>query len=409
MKSTKYLLVGGGLAANSAAKALRKSDTDAGIVVVTDEPHLPYNRPPLSKDYLKGKLVRERLFFDPKSFYEENRIEVVLNNSVKKINLEEKIAHLSNDELIRFDKALVATGGCPIRLRITGSDLGGVTYLRTLDDAEVIIRLAKKGQRVVIIGGGFIGLELAASLTSLGMRCDVVELQPRIWSRFAPEQLSFFFQDYCIAKGVRFHFEDKVIGILGKNRKVSRVCLESKRELDCDMVCIGVGIVPNTELATASGLTTENGIVVNAFLRTSHPDIFAAGDVANYIDSVSGKRKRVEHWGHAKFSGQCAAQNMMGNAQKYEFLSYVWSDIFDCRLNFAGDESGYDELVIRGDVDQGSFTLLCLRDHRLTGGFTVNVKGIEFAMVKRLIQERLDLSGKMDKLRDVEFRLKELL
>ena len=408
MKSTKYLLIGGGLASNSAAKILRSGDLGAGITIVSDEQHLPYNRPPLSKDYLQGKLVRERLFFDSESFYKTNQIDFILNSSVKTINLTDKIAHLSSDDMIRFDKALIATGGRPTRLPIKGSNLDGVTYLRTLDEAEAIHSLAKEGKKAVIIGAGFIGLELASSLTSFGVKCEVVELQPRIWSHFAPERLSLFFQDYCVTKGVRFHFEDNVTEVLGKDGKVTAVCLQSNKTLMCDMVCIGVGIVPNCELASAAGLSTDNGIVVDEFLQTSHPDVFAAGDVSNYIDSISGKRTRVEHWGHAKFSGQCAAHNMMGNAQKYEFLSYVWSNIFDYRLNFAGDESDYDKIVIRGHINKGCFTLLYIRDHCLTGGFTVNVKGIEFAMIKRLIQERLDLSGKMDELRNIECSLKDL-
>ena len=409
MKSIKYLLIGGGLASNSAAKTLRKCDADGTIAIVTNEAYLPYNRPPLSKDYLKGKIIRERLFFDSKVFYEQNYINVILNTAVEKIDLSEKIARVSSGDTIQFDKVLVATGGHPTPLPIPGTNLGGVAYIRTLDDTDSIARLAQGSQKAVIIGGGFIGLELAASLTVLGITCEIIELQSRIWSHFAPKLLSTFFQDYCSGKGVKFHLEEKVSEILGKDGKVNRVRLESNKEIPCDMVCIGIGIVPNTELAIASGLEVDNGIVVNENLRSSHADVYAAGDVSNYIDSFSGNRKRVEHWGHAKFSGQCAAYNMMGESRKYEFLSYVWSEIFDVRLNFAGDESDYDEILTRGCIKEGAFSLLFLKENLLTGGFTINVKGAEFAQIKRLILERTDLKAKKDELLNPQVDLGLLL
>lgn len=267
----------------------------------------------------------------------------------------------------------------------------------------------KNGGRAVVIGGGFIGMELAASLTLVGVQCDVIELQPRIWSHFAPEELSVFFQDYCSNKGIRFHLEEKTSEILEDKGKVTGIRLESGKVLQCDMVCIGVGIQPNIELAVASGLKVEDGIVVNDFLQTTNNDVYAAGDVSNYFDSVFAKRKRVEHWGHAKFSGQCAGKNMAGDRQKYEFLSYVWSDIFDIRLNFAGDESDYDEILTRGKIENQSFSLLYLKQNILTGGFTVNVKGAEFAIIKRLIQERKNLKHKKDQLLNPDCDLKLLL
>ena len=409
MKSGKYLLIGGGLASNSAAKALRKIDRDASIIMISEEPYLPYNRPPLSKDYLKGKLPQSRLFFDADVFYEKNHIEIIINTAVDKLNLSENTAYLSDGGAIQFCKALIATGGRPLRLPVPGAELNGVTYLRTLDDTNLVARLAKDSRRAVIIGGGFIGMELASSLTLLGVECDVIELQPRIWSHFAPEELSIFFQDYCSNKGIRFHLEEKASEILGNDGKVTAIRLDSGKEIPCDMVCIGIGIQPNTELATASGLAVNNGITVNERLQTSNTDIYAAGDVSSYIDSIFGRRKRVEHWGHAKFSGQCAGQNMAGENQQYEFLSYVWSDIFDIRLNFAGDESNYDEILTRGSIKDRSFSLLYLNDNMITGGFAVNAIGAEFALIKRLIQERKDLKHHKDQLTNPDRDLKSLL
>jgi NADPH-dependent 2,4-dienoyl-CoA reductase/sulfur reductase-like enzyme len=203
-------------------------------------------------------------------------------------------------------------------------------------------------------------MEVAASLTQRGVQVTVIEAQPHIWARFADATLAGFFQDYCIQNGVTFYTDEMVTEIRGHDRP-SSVTTRSGKELPCDFVCIGVGIVPNVELARQAGLKVDNGVVVNEHLRSSHPDIYAAGDVANYQDPVFGKRRRVEHWGHAEYCGQLAGQNMAGAYNTYDLVTYVWSDIFDLHLEFAGDETEHDQVLLRGRFEDKSFIVLYLR------------------------------------------------
>ena len=407
MKSTQYLLIGGGLASSQAAKQLRLDDPGASIVLVGGEPYLPYDRPPLSKEYLQGKKPRAELFYDPESYFTEQRIEVILRMTVDSLDLAGKTATLRDGRTIRFEKVLIATGGRPVRLPIPGNDLRGVHYLRTLDDSDSIAADAASGRRAVIIGAGFIGMELAASLTQRGVQVTVVETGAHIWPRFADAALAGTVQRYCEGKGVSFRTQDQATAIQGAD-KVTSVKMKSGQDLACDFVCIGVGIVPNVELARQAGLTVDNGVIVDEYLRASHPDVFAAGDIANYVDLLFGRRRRVEHWGHAEYTGQLAAKNMAGGAQPYDLLTYVWSDIFDLHLEFAGDESEHDQVLTRGRLEDRAFAILYVKDHRLTAYFAINANAKEFPPLQRLIRSKKDLSGKEAQLRDPAINLKSI-
>jgi NADPH-dependent 2,4-dienoyl-CoA reductase/sulfur reductase-like enzyme len=407
MKATKYLIIGGGLAAGQAAKVLREADAHGPVTLVGEEPYVPYDRPPLSKEFLRGEKPRDALFFDPESYFHEHAVELVLGTTVERLDLAGKTAALANGEVVAFEKALIATGGRPVRLRLPGGDLPGVHYLRTLDDSAAIAAEASPGRRAVLIGAGFIGMEVAASLTQRGVRVTVIETQPHIWARFADATLAGFVQDYCTRRGVVFHTSEAVREIRGESR-TSSVVTRSGKELPCDFVCIGVGIVPNVELAQAAGLAVDNGVVVDEHLRSSHPDVYAAGDVANYLDPVAGKRRRVEHWGHAEYCGQLAGQNMAGSGNPYDLLTYVWSDIFDLHLEFAGDESEHDHVLLRGRLEDGAFTILYLKGHVLTAYFAVNTGSKEFPALQRLIRQKKDLAGREAEIQDPTFALKGL-
>lgn len=407
-KSAKYVLIGGGLAAGQAAKQIRQADPTGSIVLVGQEPYAPYDRPPLSKEFLRGEKPREQLFFDPPSFHGDRGIELVLGVAVQEMNATRKTIRLENGDILAFERALIATGGRPIRLTIPGADLPGVHYLRTLDDSAAIAAEAIPGRRAVVVGAGFIGLELAASLTQKGVRVAVVEAAPHVWARFADPALAGFFQGYCTRKGVTFYTNEKVSEIRGDGRP-SAVVTAAGRELPCDFVCAGVGIVPNVEVARHAGLAVDNGVVVNEFLQSSHPDIYAAGDVASYRDPLFGKRRRVEHWGHAEYSGQLAGRNMAGARQRYDLLTYVWSDIFDLHLEFAGDESEHDQMLVRGFQEDGAFTVLYLKDGALKAYFAVNANAAELPTLQRLIRGGMNVGGCEEQLQDPGFAIESLL
>lgn len=407
MDSTTYLLIGGGLACSQAAKQLRQLDAQAAITLVGEEPHVPYDRPPLSKDFLRGETPKERLFFDEPSFFESQHIDLKLSRTVTTLDPAAKTAALSDGRSLRFEKALIATGGRPVHLKIPGTDLPGVHYLRTLNDSTALAAEATPGSHAVMVGAGFIGLEVAASLTQRGVQVTVIEMGSHIWPRFADEALARAVQQYCAAKGVTFRTGESVTEIRRQGRALS-VHLTSGATLPCSFVCIGVGIVPNVELARQAGLTVENGIVVDEYLQTSHPDIYAAGDVANYIDPLFGKRRRVEHWGHAEYSGQLAAHNMAGERRPYDLLTYVWSDIFDLHLEFAGDEQEHDRVLFRGKLEDLSCIMLYLKQQRLTAYFAVNADNKDLPPLQALIRSKTDLSGREAALQDPAIPLKSL-
>jgi 3-phenylpropionate/trans-cinnamate dioxygenase ferredoxin reductase subunit len=408
MDPITYLLIGGGLASSQAAKQLRQLAPQATITLVTDDPHPPYDHPPLSKDFLRGEMPKEKVFFDDPAYYETQRIDLKLGAAVTRLDPASKTATLADGTSLRFDKALLATGGRPVHLKIPGADLPGVHYLRTLNDSMGLAAAATPGSFAVVIGAGFIGLEVAASLTQRGVQVTVVETGPHIWPRFADETLARAIQDHCAAKGIAFRTGESVIAIERQNERFS-VRLKWGALLPCNFVCIGVGIVPNVELARQAGLTVENGIVVDEYLQTSQPDIYAAGDVANYIDPLFGKRRRVEHWGHAEYSGQLAAQNMAGAHRPYDLLTYVWSDIFDLHLEFAGDEKEHDQMLLRGKLEDLSCIILYLKQHRLMAYFAINSNNKDLPPLQKLIKNKTDLRGRETALQDHTLPLKSLL
>ncbi len=408
MAAVDYLLIGGGLASLHAAKQIRKADPDGAILLVSDEPLPPYDRPPLSKEYLLGKKTRHELIYEAEESLAEQRIGLVLNRAVERLDPAAHTATLAGGETVAFRKALVATGGRPAALRIPGSDLPGVHYLRTAADADAIGRAAERGGSAVIVGGGFIGLEVAASLRQRGLNVTIIEALPRVWMRFADETLSADVQRYLNERGVRFLLNTVVTEFRGGDR-VQAAVTNTGEILSCDVACIGIGIVPSVELAAGAGLLVDNGIVVDEFLRTSHPDIFAAGDVISYPDRLFGRRRRVEHWGHAEASGQVAGKNMAGAEMPYDFLSYVWSDIFDLRIEFAGDESEPDLILHRGVFGEGPSAVLYLRDGRLRAFFAVSASSRDLGALRRLVQTGKDLGGREAELQNPEVNLRQLL
>lgn len=406
--NANYLLIGGGLASHNAAKAIRELDPQGTILIVGGEPQRPYNRPPLSKDYMQGKTTAEKILAVAPEFYTEHRIDLLLETTVDRLDAQSKTAYLSNGQSVTYGKALLATGGQPVKLDIPGIEGPNVFYLRSLNDATAISKVAREGTRVAIIGGGFIGVELAASLTQRGVHATVIYSGPHLWSRFADERLAGYIQDHCEARGVRFVPDDKASAIQGEGKSTTVVTASGVR-VECDFVVVAVGIIPNVELAKGAGLKVDNGVVVDNLLCTTDDDVYAAGDLCNYPDPYFDHRRRVEHWGQADYTGMLAGQNMAGANNRYDLLTYVFSDIFDLHLEFAGDEHLFDRTLLRGRMEDNCFSVLYLKNNLLTAHFSINVKRKQYAPLEELIKARVDLAGKEPQLEDMNFLLEKLL
>jgi len=399
-----YLIIGSGIAGYNALKELLQLKPKSKIIMVSSDKYYPYDRPPLSKDYLRGKLEKDMLFFESDDFYKRDNLEIILNKSVERIDTGSKEAILSDGNTISFNKALITTGGRPRKLNIPGSE--NALYLRTLDDSDKIREAASKSKNALIIGAGFIGVEVASSLTTLGVKTTVVEVMPYIWNTFVDEKVSRVIQQYLESKGISFILNDSLKEIQGKNAITS-----NSRRLETDMLLIAVGITPNVELAKESGIQVDNGIIVNEYLETSAKDIYAAGDIANIFDPREGRRKRIEHWNNAEYTGKLAARNMAGNREAYNFISSIWSDIFDIHIESAGETRNYDEYVIRGKFEsqRPRFSVIYLKGGTIKGYLAINRNVKEIVALNKLIQKQVEVSSKKDKLVEESFDLQKLL
>jgi 3-phenylpropionate/trans-cinnamate dioxygenase ferredoxin reductase component len=357
MEKTRFLLVGGGMAAVSAAKQLALCEPQASISIVNNEVHPPYDRPPLSKGFLAGRVTLRDLEYVGLDELPNLRIR---NDHVVGLDPSAHTATLLSGGTVAFERCLIATGGRPRRLNVRGTCLHGVHLFRTASDAEALRREAEPGRRCVIVGAGFIGLELAASLTQVGLSVHVLEGRLSVWPQFGDSGLSAVLRRLCEARGVIFHLGSFVSELRGSAR-VSSVLLSSGLELPCDLVVVCVGIEPNIELAREAGISVENGIIVDDRFQTSVEHVYAAGDVCNFIDTFAGIRRRVEHWGHAECSGQVAGRNMAGVPTGYTLLNYVWSDIFDARIDYAGYHFNCEERVVRGALGEKGSCIFYLR------------------------------------------------
>lgn len=405
MADCDYFIIGGGIAAYSAAKKIRRTQPQARVVMATRDALPPYDLPPLSKEYLRGVKSETELLYPSAAV---DGVEILTDADVVSLDAQARRVQLADGRTYGFSAALLATGGDPIRLPVPGADLDNIFYLRTAADGAAVSRVAAPGRRAVVIGAGFIGLEIAASLTLMGCEVTVIEAMDRIWPRFGDASIAETVHGDCAARGVRFLMSETVVEIAGTGVAQTVVTASGER-VACDFVIVGIGIRPNVELARQAGLTVDNGIVVDAGMRTSAPGIFAAGDVANYLDPIPGRRLRGEHWGHAEYSGQLAGANMCGGDAAYDFMNYAWSDVFDLHIESAGHIEDYDEVVVRGRVEDRRFTALYLRKNVLLAYCAVNCEPVDFASYRRLIRSRQDLSGRLQELGDPDVRARSLV
>jgi 3-phenylpropionate/trans-cinnamate dioxygenase ferredoxin reductase subunit len=362
--AARYVIVGASLAGATAAVTLRDEGADGTVTLIGAEKEPPYERPPLSKAYLRGEVPFDKALVRPAAFYTEHGIETMFGTRATRIDPSERFVELEDQRRVPFDALLIATGGRNRRVSIPGGDLAGIYQLRTVQDADRIRNEMAAGRRVVIVGMGFIGSEVAASLRQKGL--DVVAIDPSKTPLFRVlgEVVGRTIADLHRAQGVRTIFEDTVAAFEGTTR-VTHVVTKGGLRLECDFVVIGIGIEPAVELLEGSGIHVDSGIVVDEYCQTNVSGVYAAGDVANHYHPIFNRRIRVEHWQNAIKQGAAAARNMLGKRGAYDEVHWFWSDQYDANLQYAGVHTAWQQLVVRGALDSGSYLACYVNDGRI--------------------------------------------
>jgi 3-phenylpropionate/trans-cinnamate dioxygenase ferredoxin reductase subunit len=374
-----FVIVGASLTGAKAAEALREAGFAGRIVLVGEETERPYERPPLSKGYLLGTDPRDKAYVHEPHWYAEHNVELLLGVRATNLDAATHTLMLDGYEPLQYDKLLLATGSRVRRLDVPGADLLNVRYLRTFPEADALVQRLPSAARVVVIGSGWIGLETAAAARSRDADVTVVTMDSLPLQGALGREAATVFADLHRAHGVTFHFDAGVREFRGSAGELTTVVLTDGTELPADLVIVGVGIVPATELAQAAGLTLDNGIATDAGLRTSDPDIYAAGDVANFTHPLLGRRIRVEHWSNALNGGKAAGLAMAGEQVVYDRVPYFYTDQYDLGMEYAGyvEPGGYDQVVFRGDPAGGEFIAFWVKDGRVLAGMNVNVWDVQ--------------------------------
>jgi 3-phenylpropionate/trans-cinnamate dioxygenase ferredoxin reductase subunit len=372
MTKQTFVIVGASLAGAKAAEELRSCGFDGRVVLIGAEPERPYERPPLTKDYLRGESGREKAHVHPADFYGQQEVELVTGVAVTGIEPGRSLVLMDDGRELGYDRLLLATGAEPRRLPVPGADLDGIYYLRTLADCDVLRDRLAAGGHVVVTGAGWIGSEFAASARQRGLEVTVIDPMPLPNERIFGSEIGAFYRDVHRRHGVTLLLGEGVSSFEG-NGAVSRVRTTGGQEIGCDFVVAGIGVVPRTRLAADAGLDTSNGIVVDAGLQTSAPGIFAAGDVARAWHPAYQRHVRVEHWANALHQGPAAARAMLGRPVSYDRIPYFFSDQYDVGMEYSGYAPQWDEVVFRGDRAGAEFIAFWLRDGRVAAGMNVNV------------------------------------
>lgn len=403
MQKFKNVILGGGMAAGYAAREFaRKPLGPDDLMIISADNQPPYERPPLSKDFLAGKKKYEEVLINEPLFYDDRHIGIWLETNVVGVDLESRVLTMEGGAEVAYEKLLIATGARPRTLAIPGGDSPKVFYLRSLDDSRRLREQAEASRRVLVLGGGFIGMETAAVFAGQGLEVTMVFPQERVWENFFTEPMSHFFEKYYAGRGVRILAGRKLARIESGARELTAE-LDSGQHLAVDFVVAGVGVEPVVDIFRDTPLKIENGIVVNEYLETNVPGVYAAGDVANWRDVIFGKQRRVEHWDNAVTQGPHAARVMLGRREPYIHVPYFFSDEFDLSYEFWGDIAGAEPPIHRGDVDGGEFSAWWLREGRLVGAFIMNRPDEERELAQRWIAEQQKIP--MERLRDESLRL----
>jgi 3-phenylpropionate/trans-cinnamate dioxygenase ferredoxin reductase subunit len=373
MSRADIVIVGGGLAGAATAEQYRKAGGTDSIAILSADSDLPVHRPPLSKEFLRGDAGLDVVFIHGRDFFEQQNIDLKLDTVVSSIDLGSKELRQKGGEAFGFGRLVLATGARPRLLSVPGSDQPGVHYLRSLSSSRRLAEQAANAQRAVVIGAGFIGIEVAATLTQRGVSCTVVEMADRMWSRLTPPETSHAIQRACEARGIQFRFGVSVREMSGSKR-AKAVVLNTGEKLPADLVVGGVGAELNTQLAEAAGLKVDRGVLVGRFFDTEADGVYAVGDIARFPDPVGGSL-HLEHWDHALSSGQALGNTLAGEATPYEHVACFFSDIFDLSLNMIGYPESWDRIIQRGDLGGEKFTTLYLRDGILRAALMINDDG----------------------------------
>ena len=403
--ASQIVLIGGGQAAAQAVQSLRQGGFAGKLVIVGEEAALPYQRPPLSKAYMKGEFAEERLYFRPAAWYEDNKVELILSTRAVKIDRAARIVELEHGATLNYDALILCTGSRPRPLPVKGADLGGVHDLRGLADVERIRPQMVSGRRLVIVGAGYIGLEAAAVARQMGLDVTVLEMADRVLARVTSPVMSEFYQTEHRAQGVTILTGARLDHLDGTDGQVSAAVLADGTSLPADMVLVGIGIVPNVELAQEAGLTIDNGIATDRDARTSDPRIFAAGDCASRPLVHYGRSGRLESVHNAIEQGKLAAAAILGKPRPPEDCPWFWSDQYDLKLQIAGLNQGHDEVVIRGNPADRKFAVFYLRNGTLIAVDAVNSPP-EFLASKKLIMAGAKLAS--DMLKDTSIPMKDI-
>ena len=408
--SSTAIIIGAGHAGGELAVALRNEGWEGRILLLGEEAHLPYHRPPLSKAYLAGSVEKSSLSIRPQAAYDRANVEFFGGVRVSRIDRAGKRVELADGKQLAYDRLAIATGGRPRPLAVPNAAAAercaNFHYLRTLDDVELIRAQMATGKRLAIVGGGYIGLEVAAAAVAQGLQVTVLEALPRVLQRVTAAELSAYYERKHREAGVDIRTGVQVADLQISGEWVSAVCCADGSVLETDLVVVGIGLLANTELAAEAGLQVDNGILVDEYARTSDPDIYAAGDCTNHPNALLGRRLRLESVPNALEQSRVAAANMAGKCKSYASVPWFWSDQYELKLKMVGLSEGFERLVLRGDPQSDSFSAFYLKDGKVLAADTVN-RPQDFIAAKRLVAEGIAVTA--EQLADDTKPLKELL
>jgi len=406
IRNFDYVIIGGGLAGTTAAESLRNEGAKGSIAIVSNEERYPYQRPPLSKRSLQGEDAPQPRYILDASLFDSLDITVLLHSPVKSIDSSKHLIEIDAENTIRYKKLLIASGSKPVALNVPGSDLEGIHYLHSFSDVESIHAGLTKDLSVVVVGGSFIGLEVAASLSQKGVRVTLIERETLLSQLKIPE-VSNYFVDLFKRHGVQVVTHDSPTQFAGNN-KVQEVLTAQGKRYPCEMVIVGAGVVPDVGFLEGSGIKFDDGVLVDQFLQSNRANIFAAGDVANFYDPIFGCRQRIQHWDNAIKQGRVAAKNMLGKKVAYEEVPYFYSDVFHISFNLLGLEQEPCERISRGSLESGSFALFFLRNDIPVALFSLGRPSEETKVMEALIKHKVNLGEVKSKLGDPHFSLSHI-